>query len=48
VPDAAVHAGGVDAYQDLVVVDLGRVDVPELQDVGGAVGVLDDRLQRSS
>ena len=36
------------ADQHLVVVDAGLVDLPELQDVGRAVRVLDDRLQRSS
>ena len=44
VPDAPVHAGRAHPHQHLVVADRGRVDVPELQDVGRAVGVLDDRL----
>ena len=44
VPDAPIHAGRVHAYEHLVVCDLGRVDVPQLEAVGGAVGVPDDRL----
>ena len=44
VPDAPIHAGRVDAYEHVVVGDLGHVDVPQLQAVGGAVGVADDRL----
>ena len=44
VPDAPIDAGRVHAYEHFVVCDLGRVDVPQLEDVGGAVGVSDDRL----
>ena len=44
VPDATIHPRGMDAHQDLVVGHLRWVDVPELEDVGRAVGLLDDCL----
>ena len=46
-PDAPIHAGRVHANQHLVVADLGPADVPEFQDVGWTVLVLDDRFHRS-
>jgi hypothetical protein len=33
-PDTPIHASRVNAYQHLVVVDVGPVDVPEFQDIG--------------
>jgi hypothetical protein len=44
VPDAPVQPGRMDPHQHLVVGGRRLVDVPELQDVGGAVGVLHDGL----
>ena len=44
VPHAPVHAGRMYSYQDLVVGELGLVDVPELENIGFTVGVLRDRL----
>jgi hypothetical protein len=44
VPDAGVDPGGTDSYEDLAVLDLRHRDVPELEDLGRAVGVLHDRL----
>jgi hypothetical protein len=32
-PDAPVHAGSVNTYEDLVASDLGLADVPELEDL---------------
>jgi hypothetical protein len=44
VPDASVDAGGVDADEDLVVADLGPFDAADLEQVGRAVGGVDDSL----
>src|SRR5215207_4549130 len=44
VPDVPTHASRVNAYEHLIVGDLGLVDVPEFQELGGAVGVPDDSL----
>jgi hypothetical protein len=44
VPHAPVEAGRVHPHQHLAVLGRRRGDVPELEDVGGAVGVLDDGL----
>jgi len=43
VPDALVDPGRVHADEHVVIADHRRVDLPELQDVGRAVRVLDDR-----
>jgi hypothetical protein len=43
-PDAAVDAGRPDPHQHLAVAGHRRLHVPELQDVGRAVLVVDDRL----
>jgi hypothetical protein len=48
VPGAAVHAGRMHADQHLVLCDFGLVYVPELEDVGWAVVVLDNRLHGGS
>jgi hypothetical protein len=39
-----MHARRANAYQQLGVCDLGLGDVPQFQDVGRPVCVLDDRL----
>src|SRR5215208_926027 len=46
VPDVPTHAGRMHANQYLIVGDLGDVDVPEFQDLGGPVGVPDNCLHR--
>src|SRR5215208_2491450 len=46
VPDVPTHAGRMHAHQYLIVSDLGDADVPEFQDIGGAVGVPDHCLHR--
>jgi len=43
-PVGRVHSGRADLHEHLVVLDYRRVDVPKFQDVGRAVGVLDDRF----
>lgn len=43
---APIHAGRVHTDQHLIVSDLGLVDVRELEDSCGAVGVLDNGLHR--
>src|SRR5215208_5301744 len=46
VPDVPTHASRMHANQYLIVCDLGDVDVPEFQDLGGPVGVPDHCLHR--
>src|SRR5829696_417601 len=46
VPDVPTHASRMHANQYLIVGDLGDVDVPEFQDLGGPVGVPDHCLHR--
>jgi hypothetical protein len=43
-PDAPVDARGVDPDEHIVIPRLRLVDVLELQDIGGTILVLNDRL----
>jgi hypothetical protein len=43
-PYTRVDAGCMNAYEHFVVSDLGSLDVSELENIGGAIAVLDDRL----
>jgi hypothetical protein len=43
-PGSAINASGDDTDENVVVTDRGFRYLPELQDVSGAVGILNDRL----
>ncbi len=46
-PHTGIDASCMDAYEHVVIPDHRLVDVPEFQDVGRAVGVLDDCFHRT-
>ena len=43
-PHARIQAGGVDAYEHVVIPDDWLRNVPEFQNLGRAVGVVNDSL----
>jgi hypothetical protein len=45
-PISRVDGGRPNSNQHLAVPDLGLVDVPQFQDLGGTVPVLDDRFHQ--